>query len=99
MQAVQKCQILKVGNRDIYSSFKITTYKFYDFTDDKYEDGSHSYRMDSIITIENNDGDIIEERCDIHFDAEVKGTDAEIKHGIIIAERNIIPIDFKLNTK
>ena len=94
MQAVRKCQTLKVGNHKINSSFKITTHGFLDFTDNKYEDGSHSYRMDSTITIKNIDGDIIEERCDIHFDAAIKGTDAEIINGLIIADKNIIPIIF-----
>jgi hypothetical protein len=98
MQAIQKCQTLKVGNRNINSSFKITTHRFLDFTDNKYEDGSHSYKMDSTIRIENSDG-YIEDNCEIHFDAAIKGTDAEIINGLIIADKDFIPINFNLNTK
>ena len=92
--AVRNCQILKVGHRQLESSFKLSLYDFTDFTDDKYEDGSHSYKMNSSIKIENKDGDTIEKQCEIHFDARIDGTNVEIEHGLIIAERNIIPMNW-----
>lgn len=66
---------------------------FNDLTEDKYQDGIHSYNMDCTIKIDNN-RDSIEERCDIHFDAEIKGTDAEIINGIVFADRDFIPFNF-----
>ena len=37
-----------------------------------------------------------ENPCDIHFDARIDGTDVEIEHGMVIAERNILPFKLEL---
>lgn len=94
-KAVKNCQKLKVGNHQLEYSFKLSLHDFTDFTDDKYEDGRHSYRMNSSIKIENKDGDIIEESCEIHFDARIDGTKVEIENDLIIADRNIIPMNWE----
>lgn len=95
IQAVKDCPLLKVGSRKLESSsFRIMPQLFLDFTEDKYEDGIHSYRMGASIKVINNDGDYIEEQCDIHFDAQIVGTDVDILNGLVIAERNIIPLNY-----
>ena len=96
MQAVKNCSKLMIGNRQLTSSFKITLCNFLDFIEDKYKDGVHSYRMDSSIKITKDNGENFEESCNIHFDAEIKGTDVEIKNGLVTAERDFIPLNWNL---
>ncbi len=99
MQAVRNCPKLKVGSRLLDSSFKIIPLQFLDFTEDKYEDGTHSYRMGASIKITYDKGEEIlkiEIPCDIHFDARINGTDVDIEYGMIIAEGNILPLNWKL---
>lgn len=86
--AVCNCKQLKIGYRNLDSSFTIVAHSFLDFTTEKYEDGKHSYRMDVTIKIENKSGEYIEERCDIHFDAQIEGTKAIIEHGIVIVDKD-----------
>ncbi len=96
-KAVRGCQEIMVGSRKLSSSFKLTPKDFLDFTDDKYVDGSHSYKMSASVEIKNKDGDSIEEEgCDIHFDARIDGTDIEIINRLIIVDRNIIPINWEI---
>ena len=92
--AVCNCKKLKIGNHCLKSSFVIKVNLLNDLTEDKYQDGIHSYNMDCSIKINNNKGDCIEERCDIHFDAQIKGTDVDIVNGIVIVDRNFIPYNF-----
>jgi hypothetical protein len=93
--AVKNCQLLKVCSRTIDSSFMITPIRYLDFTADKYIDGCHSYKMDALVKISNKIGDVYEERCDIHFDAQINGTDVEIENGMIIVDKNIIPMNWE----
>lgn len=95
-QAVKECPKLKADNRQLTSSFEISPLIFLDFTDDKYEDGLHSYRMDTLIKIINKNGDYYEEKCVIHFDARIKGTDVEIVNEMVIGENIIIPSNWSL---
>lgn len=88
IKAVCNCQKLKIGHRNLDSSFTIVAHSFLDFTDEKYEDGSHSYRMDATIKIEDKNGGYIEESCDIHFEAQIDGTKAIIEHGIVIVDKD-----------
>lgn len=92
--AVCNCKKLKIGNHCLESSFVIKVNSFNDLTEDKYQDGIHSYNMDCSIKINNNKGDSIEERCDIHFDAQIKGTDVDIINGTVFADRVFIPFNF-----
>ena len=42
--------------------------------------------MNSSVEITNNNGDIIENPCVIHFDARIEGINVEIENNLIIAE-------------
>lgn len=95
-QAVKECPRLKINNRQLTSSFMISPRAFLDLTDDKYEDGLHSYRMDTIIRIIYLNGDLHEEKCEIHFDAHIKGTDVEIVNDMVIGENSFIPTGWNL---
>lgn len=93
--AVRNCKTLKIGNRQINSSFKIKPLGFLDFTEEKYKDGLHPFRMDSSIEIINNDGDKIEDSCTIIFYACIKGVNVEIENNLITTEENLIPYNWK----
>jgi hypothetical protein len=95
-QAVKECPKLKINNRQLTSSFKISPRTFLDFTDDKYEDGLHSYRMDTSIKTIAKNGEEHEEKCEIHFDAHIKGTDVEIVNEMVIGENFFIPSGWNL---
>ena len=94
-QAVRNCQTIKIGNRLINSSFKIKPLGFLDFTEEKYKDGIHLFRMESSIEIINNDGDKIEDTCTISFYARIKGINVEIYNNLITTEGNLIPYNWK----
>ena len=96
--AVMNCQVLKVGRRTFNkqtSPFNISHYNYLDFTEEKYQDGGHSYRLDAYIEITNKNGEIIGERCDIHFYARIDGANVEIENDLIIVEKNIIPMNWE----
>lgn len=98
-EAVRNCQEMKVGKHKLNkldSSFKITLYNFLDFTEDKYKDGNHSYKLDACVEISNKNGLTREERCEIHFDARIDGTVVEIENDLIIVDKNIIPMNWEL---
>ena len=97
-QAVRNCKELKIGNRKLSSSFRITIHSFVDFTEEKYEDGTHSFNIDTTIKIENKRGESIEERSNIHFDARIEGTKVEIVNGIIFTDKDFIPYIFNLDS-
>lgn len=90
-QAVRNCKKLKIGHRVFNTSFCITTHSFLDFTEEKYEDGIHSYKIDSTVSIKDINGNELEERCDIHFDAHIIETNAIIMNGMVFADRDFIP--------
>ena len=94
LKAVRCCKGLKTGRRIINSSFTINPYALVDLTDEKYEDGIHSYIIDSMVIIENNCGEKVEERCELHFDAEIEGTDVNIVNGMVIALKDIVPLNW-----
>lgn len=77
-----------IGSRLFDSSFTIVVHSFLDLTAEKYEDGKHSYKMDATIKIDNKNGGYIEERRDIHFDAQIDGTNAIIEHGIVVVDKD-----------
>lgn len=85
-QAVINSKMLKIGSRQLHSLFKIKPSSFLDFTEGKYKDGVHTFRMNSSVEITNNNGDIIENPCVIHFDARIEGINVEIENNLIIAE-------------
>ena len=97
-QSVRNCKVLKVGGRKLDSFFTITIHSFVDFTEEKYEDGTHSFKIDTTIKIENKRGESIEERSDIHFDARIEGTKVEIVNGIIFTDKDFIPYIFNLDS-
>ena len=89
--AVKKCPKLKIGSRQLVSSFSITPKSFHDLTEEKFIDGIHSFKMDAYIEIANIDDDRIGDNCTIHFDAQIEGTDVEIVDELVIGENFIIP--------
>jgi len=95
-KAVIKCTKLKIGSRPLVSSFSITPKSFLDFTEEKYKDGIHSFRMDAYVEIANNDGDSISDNCTIHFSAQIEGTDVEIVDELVVGENCFIPSSWEL---
>lgn len=89
--AVLNCPKLKIGRRELKSFFTITIHSVIDLTEDKYKDGTHSFNMDTTIKIDNKRGESVEEPCDIHFNARIEGTKAEIENGIVFADKDFIP--------
>lgn len=91
VQAVKTCGKLKVGSHLLNSSFTITNLSLLDFTENKFEDGEHAYEMDANVELKSKDGNSIQNHCKIHFCAQIKGTDVEIEHGMIIADGFSVP--------
>ena len=95
--AVCNCEKLKIGKYCLKSSFAIKVHSFKNLTDEKYEDGKHLYKIDCTIDISNNKGEYIEERCGIHFDAQIRGTDVKIINGTVLADKDFIPFTFTID--
>lgn len=95
-QAVRNCKVLKVDHRQLSASFRITSLSFLDFTEDKFKNGIHSYRMDSSIEITSKNSDVIETNCVIRFDASITGTDVQLISDMVIAENFAIPLNLEL---
>lgn len=93
-QAVINSKMLKIGSRQLHSSFKIKPSSFLDFTEEKYKDGVHPFRMGSTIEIINRIGESLQSHCNIHFDARIEETKVEIVNNLIIAEQDLIPYNW-----
>lgn len=96
MRAVKECRTLVVDSLRLKTSFSVTPQNFLDLTEEKYEDGIHSYRINTLIKIKKDDDDEFESNVIVHFDAHIKGTDVVIENDVIIADQAFFPLSWKL---
>ena len=88
-QAVINCKKLKFTNCSIESSFKVVFKSFLDFTEGKYYDGEHPFRVDVSIEITNSYGKRIEPST-ASYTAFINGTDVTIENETLNIDKNII---------